>query len=348
MPRQLEKSEALYKAAFAGQIEVVLRLLADWRTKYFRNGDDENNSYDAKALIIAIAIYMNVVKDETIDPQSKRIRLLEITSQIKNRHKDDDYCLSFLDKLNPILSKKFANSTYIHYDANYLSTLDKAQICIGDFYTNFWRFFAQNSAFHLPKEVWSSIIVIFVSATCGAPLNPSDYFLLFRNDLAIASPTQFSIPTKDGKPRVVEVPMSTDFDKIAIFRTIHDALYAGQQTVFKLRDSELMDKPSITEKEITDFIVNHPKSRVAKAWELTCMFVFGRLSKEQVFQKTYESTNRFTLFKSSTFAECYNETVFNQGLTQSLASEKDLGGTRTKVIIDELAKNPSLSLSKKS
>ena len=107
----LRRSKALYQAAAAGHIDVVLSLLKDPRTRYFGLDDTKNNSSNEKAYIIAKATVIHVLMNKSIKPENKREILFGISGQLSIRGQHEALAKIF-DDIEPIIKFKIISSSF--------------------------------------------------------------------------------------------------------------------------------------------------------------------------------------------------------------------------------------------
>jgi hypothetical protein len=107
----LQRSEALYKAAYAGHIDIVSTLLNDPNTRYFGPDDEVNNSSNEKAFIISLASSINILMNKDIDPNIKRENLLNTAGQLLIRNQQTDFARLF-GSIEKIMKEKIFTTCY--------------------------------------------------------------------------------------------------------------------------------------------------------------------------------------------------------------------------------------------
>ncbi|MBA2651134.1 MAG: hypothetical protein H0U73_02515 [Tatlockia sp.] len=101
--------------------------------------------------------------------------------------------------------------------------------------------------------------------------------------------------------------------KIRYFKTIYQALYKGQSSLFLFKHwNHLIEKENLTESEIINYINLNPNSRTEKAWQLANTYM-DEYDEKKLFKKVHQyslsqSSIIFGLFKrSQNFANGYDD-----------------------------------------
>ncbi|MBA3537175.1 MAG: ankyrin repeat domain-containing protein [Tatlockia sp.] len=144
----LRRSDALYHAAAAGHMDVVLSLLDDPRTSYFGSDDIHNKSPNEKAFIIAQTTVNHVLMNESIDSEKKREILFGVSRQLLMRNQHRESALIF-DGIAQIIKTKLVYSCFGKKAPNEMIDKEIVEMFYGSYHTEI-HLLVKSSLFVLP------------------------------------------------------------------------------------------------------------------------------------------------------------------------------------------------------